>query len=196
MFRSWCMPFLAAAVGAVLVASCAAPAAPASTPPTPVPPTVAMASPAVTSPPAATSVPATAAPAVTSAPAATAPAATSAPATSAPAATATRAGSNTGPAAAASSNATGKLDIDALLPNAPGRELVLQYCVNCHNIAPIALAHKTPDEWEYHRKDHVGRVQISSAELDQIYNYLIKNFPENRQPPQLPPELLQDWTSY
>jgi hypothetical protein len=89
-----------------------------------------------------------------------------------------------------------KINIDALLPNAPGRELVLQYCVNCHNIAPIALAHKTPDEWVAHRQSHVGRLSLSQDEWDKIYNYLTVNYPADRVVPTLPPQLLKDWTSY
>lgn len=97
----------------------------------------------------------------------------------------------------AASNATGKLEIDKLLPPAPGRELVLQYCVNCHNIAPIALAHKTKDEWTYlFYVDHVNRAPISKADMDAIFNYFVTNYPPDRKVPDLPPELLQDWTSY
>jgi hypothetical protein len=89
-----------------------------------------------------------------------------------------------------------KINIDELLPPAPGRELVLQYCVNCHNIAPIALAHKTPDEWVAHRQSHTGRLSITKDEWDKIYNYLTVNYPADRVVPKLPPELLKDWTTY
>jgi hypothetical protein len=103
----------------------------------------------------------------------------------------------TGQATASSSGgASRKLDIDALLPPGPGRELVLQYCVNCHNIAPIILARKTHDEWEYHRKDHTGRLAITQEEWDTIYNYLETYLTPDRPIPELPPELLNDWTSY
>ncbi len=170
MIRLWFL-FLAA-----LVVSCAAPPPQPSSTATTVPPTV-VREVATAIPPTPSNAPPTAVP----------PTATRAATTVLPAPT-------TKPAA---SNATGKLDIDKLLPPAPGRELVLQYCVNCHNIAPIALAHKTKDEWTYlFYVDHVNRAPISKADMDAIFNYFVTNYPPDRKIPDLPPELLQDWTSY
>lgn len=163
-----------ALLGAALAVSCAAP--PPGPTPIPVPPTV-VSGVATAVPPTPASVPPTAIP----------PTATLAAATVLP----------TSASRPAASNATGKLDIDKLLPPAPGRELVLQYCVNCHNIAPIALAHKTKDEWTYlFYIDHVNRAPIGKADMDAIFNYFVTNYPPDRKVPDLPPELLQDWTSY
>lgn len=177
MIRPWCI-FLA-----VLAVSCAASPTPPSATATTVPPT-AVSAVATAVPPTSASVP----------PTATQAAATAVPPTATRAATTVPTSSTSKSAA---SNATGKLDIDALLPPAPGRELVLQYCVNCHNIAPIALAHKTKDEWTYlFYVDHVNRAPISKADMDAIFNYFVTNYPPDRKIPELPPELLQDWTSY
>ncbi len=170
MIRPWFIFFAALAV------SCAAPPPQPGSTATTAPPTIVSAV-ATAVPPTPSSVPPTAVPpTVTRAAATVLPAPTNKP---------------------VASNATGKLDIDKLLPPAPGRELVLQYCVNCHNIAPIALAHKTKDEWTYlFYVDHVNRAPISKADMDAIFNYFVTNYPPDRKIPDLPPELLQDWTSY
>jgi hypothetical protein len=107
----------------------------------------------------------------------------------------------TAAAATTSSGATGKLDMDKLIPHAQGqeagRDLVLQYCFTCHNIAPLVLANKTPDEWNYLLyNDHAGRISLQKPDWDTMYAYLVAGFPPDRQVPDLPPELLKDWTQY
>jgi hypothetical protein len=88
-----------------------------------------------------------------------------------------------------------KLNIDELLPPAPGRELVLDYCITCHSISPIVLARKTRDEWIGLRHVHTGRVTLSQEELDKLYNYLIANLTPDRPIPPLPKDLIDYWTS-
>jgi hypothetical protein len=73
---------------------------------------------------------------------------------------------------------------------------MLEYCVGCHHIAAIAIAAKPKEEWQAHRLGHMGRTVVPDAMLDKIYAYLIANFPPDRKIPELPPELLSDWTSY
>jgi hypothetical protein len=74
---------------------------------------------------------------------------------------------------------------------------VLNNCVNCHTIVPIALARKTPDEWVSHRTQHRQRVGgLSDADADRLWGYLTRNFYPGRPIPQLPDDLLQTWTSY
>jgi hypothetical protein len=179
MIRQLFLCLAVIALGGVLVVSCATPPVPPSATATVVPAT-AVSTAATTVPPTASSAPPTSIPPTT----------TRAPATTVP----------TAPAGTpAASNATGKIDINALLPagTGNGRELVLQYCTNCHNIAPMAIAHKTKDEWYYvFYVDHVNRAPISKADYDTIFNYFVDNYPPDRKIPDLPPELLQDWTSY
>ncbi len=170
--RIWTRSLLAALMVLLSAAACSAPAV--TTPPTSVP--------ATTVPQAAATTPT----AVSVATAMTAPKAASP--TAAPAQ----------PTAATKSQpaSTSKLDIDKLLPNAPGRQEMLEYCVGCHHIAAIAIAAKPKEEWQAHRLGHMGRTVVPDAMLDKIYAYLIANFPPDRQIPELPPELLSDWTSY
>jgi hypothetical protein len=90
-----------------------------------------------------------------------------------------------------------KVNIDEIFPPDDGRELVLNNCVNCHTIVPIALARKTPDEWVSHRTQHRQRVGgISDADADRLWAYLTKNFAPGRPIPQLPEDLLKTWTAY
>ncbi len=100
------------------------------------------------------------------------------------------------PTSSAANVATGRIDVSSLIPEGPGKELVLQYCVNCHNIAPIALAAHSPDQWDAQRIDHGGFVMADKETIDKIYEYMKKYYPEGREIPELPPELLTDWTSY
>jgi mono/diheme cytochrome c family protein len=102
------------------------------------------------------------------------------------------------PAAGAGvAGAVEKVNIDEIFPPDDGRELVLNNCVNCHTIVPIALARKTPDEWVSHRNQHRQRVGgLSDADADRLWAYLTKNFAPGRPLPQLPDDLLKTWTSY
>jgi mono/diheme cytochrome c family protein len=95
-----------------------------------------------------------------------------------------------------SSGAT-RVNIDEIFPPDEGRDIILQNCVNCHTIAPIALARMTSGEWSRHRLDHRQRVSgISDAEADLVWAYLAKHLGPDRPIPQLPKELLDTWTSY
>ena len=93
------------------------------------------------------------------------------------------------------SGATTKLNIDELMPAAPGREPVLFYCINCHTIAPIVITRWTEIEWTaFVNMFHRARVPVSEAEWDQMLDYLVTNFAPGRPIPPLPPELEDDWT--
>ena len=110
------------------------------------------------------------------------------------------AGQPGGPAPPAGSNPAGRptqLNMDEIFPPGEGRELVLQYCTNCHTITPIALARETPEWWANHRTQHRPRVVgLSDQQADLIWSYLTKNFNPDRPVPDLPKELLDTWTSY
>lgn len=117
----------------------------------------------------------------------------------APSGTAPKAGGGSQPAVGAGGGPTvTRLNMDEIFPPGhPGRELVLQNCVNCHTITPIALARRTQGEWATHRLDHRQRVgALTDAEADLIWDYLVKEFAPGRPIPDLPEELLRTWTSY
>ncbi len=90
-----------------------------------------------------------------------------------------------------------RVNIDEIFPPDQGRDLMLQYCVNCHTITPTALARRTPGEWATHRLDHQPRVGgLSDAQADLLWGYLVKHLAPGRPIPELPPDLLNTWTSY
>jgi hypothetical protein len=177
--------FVLAPVAAVALASCSAPT------PTAVPPTAIVA--------AATAVPATAAPQAT----ATRPAATNAP-TDAPKPTATTLPtSTTAPTQAAKATAAPassgkpKVNMDELFPPGPGRQLVLDSCMNCHSMAPIVVSQKSKAEWNQLAIVHRDKVsRLSDEDFDQLMGYLIATFNPSHPVPQLPEELLSGWTNY
>ncbi len=95
-----------------------------------------------------------------------------------------------------SSSASSKMDIDALVPPGPGRDVMLEYCVNCHNIGAIAIARKTTDQWNAHKISHKAYLTLDDKLWDTIYGYLIATNTPDRPVPELPDFLLQDWVLY
>lgn len=185
---------LMALVAVVLVVSCGggtatpttAPVAAATTAPTGIPaPTLAP-----------TQVPATTVP--TTAPT-QAPVSTVAP-TSAPSAVPPTTAPTGAPtqAPAATSGKFGQADLDKIFPPGRGQDLVFRACNNCHNWVPIAIQQPTKEQWGNILKDHRPRVTgLTDEEFDYLSNYLIENFgPQRPVPDNIPPDLLQQWTSY
>jgi hypothetical protein len=77
------------------------------------------------------------------------------------------------------------------------RELILQNCTSCHSFVPIVLQQFDPDGWAALFERHRPRVpQLSDSQIQAMSGYLAANFNAAIPPPELPPELLQNWTSY
>jgi mono/diheme cytochrome c family protein len=97
----------------------------------------------------------------------------------------------------AASTAPTKVDLDAIFSAGPGREIVLGSCQNCHTFVPIVILQMDKDAWRRNSLDHRERVAtLSDEQFKQAYAYLSENFGPHRPVPQLPPELLQSWTTY
>lgn len=106
--------------------------------------------------------------------------------------------SDTG-AAVATTSADGQMrvDLDAIFPPGEGRDLLLNNCQSCHTWAPVVVLQMTPDEWARWSTEHRGRVSnLSDAEFETLYAYLVSNFNPDRPVPELPPALLEGWTTY
>jgi mono/diheme cytochrome c family protein len=89
------------------------------------------------------------------------------------------------------------LDLNAIFPPGPGRELVLNNCTTCHTFVPIVILQMTKEAWQRNSRDHRGRVTaLSDADFKTLYQYLQANFNPSRPVPKLPPELLETWTAY
>ena len=101
------------------------------------------------------------------------------------------------PAQAAAPVAGGRLDMDAIFPSGPGRDLLLNNCQNCHTFVPIVVLQMDRDGWYRNSLDHRERVtNLTDVEFKTLYEYLAANFNPDRPVPELPKELLESWTSY
>jgi mono/diheme cytochrome c family protein len=98
---------------------------------------------------------------------------------------------------AAATTAGGRLDMDAIFPAGPGRELLLNNCQNCHTFVPIVVLQMDKDAWYRNSLDHRERVTtLNDEEFKTLYEYLAANFNPDRPVPELPKELLESWTGY
>ena len=113
------------------------------------------------------------------------------------------AGTEADPGAAASpaytTSASGQMtiDMDAIFPEGPGRNILLNNCQSCHTWAPVVLLGMNEDEWNRWRQDHRQRVPgIPDDQFEILFDYLVTNFNPNTPVPDLPPAMLESWTTY
>ena len=100
------------------------------------------------------------------------------------------------PAPAAASAPT-RVDMHAIFPPGPGRDLVLNNCQNCHTFVPIVILQMEEAAWTRNSVDHRERVTgLSDGDFTTLYDYLKANFNPRRPVPALPQELLDTWTGY
>lgn len=79
------------------------------------------------------------------------------------------------------------------------RSLILANCTLCHIFVPIVLQQFDKEGWDglIVRHREANRVDnLSDEQVTTIRDYLAANFNEQYDPPELPAELLQNWTSY
>ena len=101
------------------------------------------------------------------------------------------------PAAPVGAGATApmKIDMNAIFPPGPGRDLVLNNCQNCHTFVPIVVLQMEEAAWTRSSVDHRPRVSgLSDGEFKTLYDYLKANFNPAHPVPALPRELLDTWT--
>jgi mono/diheme cytochrome c family protein len=90
-----------------------------------------------------------------------------------------------------------KVDINAIFPPGPGRDLALNNCQNCHTFVPIVVLQMDKDAWYRNSLDHRDRVTtLTDEQFKTVYEYLTTNFGPHRPVPRLPKELLKTWTGY
>jgi mono/diheme cytochrome c family protein len=90
-----------------------------------------------------------------------------------------------------------RVDMDAIFPPGEGRALVLNNCQSCHTWVPIVVLQMNEAEWERSSTEHRGRVQgLSDQEFETLYTYLKASFTPDTPVPDLPPALLESWTTY
>jgi mono/diheme cytochrome c family protein len=76
-----------------------------------------------------------------------------------------------------------------LFPAGPGRELVMNNCASCHNVACSAIGRRTPERWDSLKDAH--KEQVSGADVDTIFAYLKANFDSSKPEPKVPPQFLE-----
>lgn len=79
------------------------------------------------------------------------------------------------------------------------REVILNNCTTCHTFVPIVMQGFDGNGWRGLLTRHVenGRVsQLSAEQVETLRLYLAENFNGDLPPPDLPPALLETWTSY
>jgi hypothetical protein len=86
------------------------------------------------------------------------------------------------------------VDLDAIFPPGPGKDLVLTNCIVCHSIVRIVMGNKSIEHWEYIKGVHRTRVtQLSSQDLNTLFGYLEVNFDDTHLEPNLPEWFRQLW---
>ena len=89
------------------------------------------------------------------------------------------------------------VDIDEIFPQGAGRNLVLNNCQNCHTWVPILILQMNEQEWDRWSRDHRQRVEgLADDQFSTLLAYLKQNFNPDTPVPELPPALLEAWTTY
>ncbi|MQA92278.1 MAG: hypothetical protein GEU90_18965 [Gemmatimonas sp.] len=90
-----------------------------------------------------------------------------------------------------------RVDLDAIFPAGEGRDLMLNNCQSCHTWVPVVVLQMNEQEWNRWASEHRGRVPgLSDEEFATLQSYLIENFNPETPVPELPPALLESWTTY
>lgn len=77
------------------------------------------------------------------------------------------------------------------------REMILNNCTTCHIFVAIVVQQFDKAGWDGLFDRHKGRAaQLNDAQLDEMKSYLVANFNPKLEPPEVPAELLKEWTAY
>jgi mono/diheme cytochrome c family protein len=76
-----------------------------------------------------------------------------------------------------------------IFPPGDGRELVMNSCASCHNVACAAIGQRTPERWDALKVSH--KEHASGVNLDVVFNYLKANFNDAKPQPNVPPQFLE-----
>jgi hypothetical protein len=76
-----------------------------------------------------------------------------------------------------------------LFPAAPARDLVLNNCGTCHNVACTVIGQRSAARWEALKEGHADKVK--GVDLDAIFSYLQVNFDESKPEPKVPSKFLE-----
>jgi hypothetical protein len=93
------------------------------------------------------------------------------------------------PAPAAAASAPEPKTIADLFPAAPEKEVVMNSCGSCHNVACSVIGQRPDDRWNSLRDSHTDRV--SGIDVDAVFAYLKTNFGQSKPEPKVPPAFLE-----
>jgi len=80
-------------------------------------------------------------------------------------------------------------NVTEIFPAGQGRDVVLNSCGSCHNLACSAIGQRTSARWDSLRDSHKDKV--SDADAATAFTYLKSNFNDARPEPKVPPKFLQ-----
>jgi hypothetical protein len=80
-------------------------------------------------------------------------------------------------------------NVAELFPAGQGRDVVLNSCGSCHNLACSAIGQRTAARWDSLRESHKDK--ISDADAATAFTYLKSNFNDSKPEPKVPPKFLQ-----
>lgn len=64
-----------------------------------------------------------------------------------------------------------------VLPDGPGKPLVVRACTTCHQAPMVVAKRRTADQWDEVLGKMIDRgARLTDAEQDQVYDYLVRNF--------------------
>ena len=80
--------------------------------------------------------------------------------------------------------------VASYFPEGAGRDLVLEWCGTCHNLALILTTRKPADGWATYMQNRRADIAfLGDAEVKTVLDYLVANCTPDKPIPQLPPEL-------
>ena len=80
--------------------------------------------------------------------------------------------------------------VASFFPEGAGRDLVLEWCGTCHNLALILTTRKPAEGWATYMKSRRADIAfLGDEEVKTVLDYLVANCTPDKPTPQLPPAL-------
>src|SRR3954454_10870847 len=80
-------------------------------------------------------------------------------------------------------------NVTEIFPAGQGRDVVLNNCSSCHNLACSAIGQRTAARWDSLRESHKDK--ITDADAAAAFSYLKSHFNDANPEPKVPPKFLQ-----
>jgi cytochrome c5 len=80
-------------------------------------------------------------------------------------------------------------NVAEIFPAGEGRDVVMNNCSSCHNLACSAIGQRTAARWDSLRESHKDK--ITDADAAAAFSYLKSHFNDANPEPKVPPKFLQ-----